>query len=93
MNLFWKEKHPPLDTNKAGSLGRINSLLINLKCSGEFSTYNDIIKDQQENGIVEKVDEKSRCQNSEYMPHKAVVREAAQRRKVRIVYDASEKVV
>ena len=30
-NLFWKEKHPPLDTNKSGSLGRLNSLLNNLK--------------------------------------------------------------
>ena len=30
-NLFWKEKHPPLDTNKSGSPGRLNSLLNNLK--------------------------------------------------------------
>ena len=30
-NLFWKEKHPPLDANKSGSLGRLNSLLNNLK--------------------------------------------------------------
>ena len=93
-NLFWKEKHPPLDTNKSVSLGRLNSLLNNLKRNDQFNTYNDIIRDQQENGIVEKVDEKSRCQNNEYyMPHKAVVRKAAQTTKVRIVYDASVKVV
>ena len=91
-NLFWKEKHPPLDTNKSGSLGRLNSLLNNLKRNDQFNTYNDIIRDQQENGIVEKVDEKSRCQNNEYyMLHKAVVRKAAQTTKVRIVYDASAK--
>ena len=89
-NLFWKEKHPPLDTNKSVSLGRLNSLLNNLKRNDQFNTYNDIIRDQQENGIVEKVDEKSRCQNNEYyMPHKAVVRETAQTTKVRIVYDTS----
>ena len=29
--LFWKEKHPPLDTSKFGSLGPLNSLLNNLK--------------------------------------------------------------
>ena len=73
-------------------LGRLNNFLNNLKRNDQFNTYNDIIRDQQENGIVEKVDEKSRCQNNKYhMLHKAVVREAAQTTKVRIVYDASAK--
>ena len=91
-NLFWKEKPPPVDKNKSESLGRLNSLLHNLKRNDQFNTYNDIIRDQQENGIVEKVDEKSQCQNNEYyMPHKAVVREAAKTTTVRIVYDASAK--
>ena len=91
-NLFWKEKHPPLDSNKSGSLGRLNSLLHNLKRNDQFNTYNDIIRDQQKNGIVEKVDEKSQCQNNKYyMPHKVAVREVAQTTKVRIVYDASAK--
>ena len=44
-NLFWKEKHPPLDTNKFGSLDRLNSLLNNLKRNGQFNAYNDIIRD------------------------------------------------
>ena len=56
-NLLWKEKNPPLDANKSGSLGRLNSLLHNLKRNDQFNTYNDIIRNQQENGIVEKVDE------------------------------------
>ena len=87
--IVWR---PPFDTNKSGSLGRLNSLLNNLKRNDQFNTYNDIIRDQEENGIVEKVDEKSHCRNNEYyMPHKAVVREAAQTTKVRIVYDASAK--
>ena len=91
-NLLWKEKHPQLDTNKSGSLGQLNSLLHNLKRNGQFNTYNDIIRDQQKNGIIEKVDEKSKCKSNEYyMPHKAVVRETVQTTKVRIVYDASAK--
>ena len=53
-DLFWKEKHPLLDANKSGSLGRLNSLLHNLKHKNEYNVYNNI-----ENGIVEKVDEKS----------------------------------
>ena len=91
-NLFWKEKHPALDTNNSGSLGQLNSLLNNLKRNDQFNTYNDIIRNQQQNGKVKEVDEKSQCQNNEYyMPHKAVVREAAQTTKVRIVNDASAK--
>ena len=35
-NLLWKEKHRPLDTNKSGSLGRLNSLLNNLKCNDQL---------------------------------------------------------
>ena len=91
-NLFWKEKHPPLHTNKFGSLGRLNSLLNILKRNDQFNTLTEIIRDQQENGIVEKVDGKSQYQNNEYyIPHKAVVTEAAETTKVRIVYDASAK--
>ena len=52
-----------------------------------------MIKDQQENGEVERVDEKFRCQCSEYYTlHKEVVRETAQTIKVHSVYDASIKV-
>ena len=72
-------------------MGRLNSLLHNLKHADQFSTCNDIIRDQQENGIVEKLDEKSQCQNNEYyMPHKAVVREAAQATKRHSVWCLSK---
>ena len=90
-NLFWKEKHPQLDANKSESLSRLNSFSYNLKRNDQFNTCNDI-RDQQKNGIVVKLDEKSQCQNNEYyMPHKAVVRETSQTTKARIVYDASAK--
>ena len=62
----------------SGSLGWLNSLLHNPKSNDQFNTYNGIIRDQQENEIVEKVDKKSQCQNNKYyMPHKTVVGEAA----------------
>ena len=51
-----------------------------------------IIRHQQENDIVEKVDEKSQCQNNAYyIPHRAVVTETAQTTKVCILYDVSVK--
>ena len=91
-NLIWKEKHPPLNNNKSGSLGRLNNLLRNLSRNNQLETYDDIIREQQKAGIVETVDRNTSCQNREfYMPHKAVIRESAQTTKVRIVYDASAK--
>ena len=91
-NLIWKEKHPPLNNNKSGSLGRLNNLLRNLSRNNQLETYDDIIREQQKAGIVETVDRNTSCQNREfYMPHKAVIRESAQTTKVRIVHDASAK--
>ena len=91
-NLIWKEKHPPLNNNKSGSLGRLNNLLRNLSRNNQLETYDDIIREQQKAGIVETVDRNTSCQNRRfYMPHKAVIRESAQTTKVRIVNDASAK--
>lgn len=49
-NFLWKQISQT-------SMGPINSLLRNLKLNNQFNTCNDIERDQ--NGIVEKVDEKS----------------------------------
>ena len=54
-NLIWKEKHPPLNNNKSGSLGRLNNLLRNLSRNNQLETYDDIIREQQKAGIVETV--------------------------------------
>ena len=54
-NLIWKEKHPPLNNNKSGRLGRLNNLLRNLSRINQLETYDDIIREQQKAGIVETV--------------------------------------
>ena len=91
-NLIWKEKHPPLNNNKSGSLGRLNNLLRNLSRNNQLETYDDIIREQQKAVIVETVDRNASCQNKEfYILHKAVIRELAQTTKVWIVYDSSAK--
>ena len=50
--------------------------------------YDEIIKEQIKEGIVEKVDTEAQDRDF-YLPHKAVIRESAETTKLRIVYDAS----
>ena len=96
-SLIWKENHPPLRNNEKSSLGRLNNLIRNLNRSKNLEAYDKIMQEQIAGGIVEKVTESGKCeetQNSEkifYMPHRAVIRESAESTKLRIVYDASAK--
>ena len=53
-NLIWKEKHPPLNDNKSGILGRLKNLLRNLSRNNRLETYDGIIREQEKAGIVEK---------------------------------------
>ena len=50
--LIWKEGNYKLENNKAGSLGRLNNLLKNLKQEPDKSKeYDDIIKSQLQEGL------------------------------------------
>ena len=54
--------------------------------------YGKVIQEQLEDGIVEKVSDITPQKGKEfYLPHKAIIREDAERTKLRIVYDASSK--
>ena len=54
--------------------------------------YDTIIKDQQEKGIIKRVDEKSKeGERKHYIPHHVVFTPAKDTTKVRIVHDASAK--
>lgn len=87
--LLWKGNHPPLASNKNGSLKRLDNLVKKLdRQPNMLENYDAIIKDQLSQGIVERVQEKPKG-NEFYIPHKAVVRETATSTKIRIVYDAS----
>ena len=87
-SLPWKPGHQPLLSNHDGSLCRLNSLLRKLKRSDMLPEYDAVIRDQIEQGIVEKAP--SEVTGKElYLPHRAVVRENAETTKTRIVYDAS----
>jgi hypothetical protein len=81
--LLWKPRHDePLPTNESNSLGRLNNLLKKLQRDPE------IIQNQLKEGIVGKVTD-DRVKNAYYIPHKPVIRKAAESTQIRIVYDAS----
>ena len=55
--LPWKGNHPVLPNNEGGSLRRLAHLLRKLERSGLMGKYDEVIKDQIEVGIVERVSE------------------------------------
>lgn len=83
--LLWKGNHPPLPNNKPGSLKRLVNLV---KKPGMLEKYNEIIRDQLAQGIVERAEGEPEGKEF-YISHKPVVRETAESTKTRIVYDAS----
>lgn len=86
--LPWKGDHPPLPSNKSGSLKRLGSLVQRLKKTGKLDDYDAIIQEQLQEGVIEEA-EMPASEREFYIPHKAVVRESAETTKMRIVYDAS----
>ena len=88
--LPWRGNHPELPTNKQGSLRRLTSLTKKLQRDELTAEYDAIIREQQQDGIVEAAPENATGMEF-YIPHKAVVKETAQTTKLRIVYDASAK--
>ena len=89
-NLIWKEGQSKLKNNKAGSLGRLKNLVRNLQQEPEkFKAYNNIIKAQIEDGILEIAPVATDANKELYFPHKPVFREGAETTKLRVVYDAS----
>ena len=86
--LPWKGNHPPLPNNKEGSMHRLNSLLRKLQRTNMLSQYDAVIREQLEEGVVERAPTEATGKEF-YLPHRAVVRENAETTKLRVVYDAS----
>ena len=60
-----------------------------LRSQGTIERYDQVIQDQIEAGIVERVSGSVTGNREFYIPHKPVVRESAETTKLRVVYDAS----
>ncbi|XP_044170793.1 uncharacterized protein LOC122954979 [Acropora millepora] len=88
--LPWKPNHPYLPSNKENSLRRLQKLNRKLEGEGLTKDYDDIIKDQLAEGIIEKAPPVSQS-NEFYIPHKSVIRKSAGTTEMRIVYDASSR--
>ena len=92
VRLPWKDTHPILPDNYETSLKHLKNLLNRLKEEPNvLLEYDAVIKEQIENGIVERVcePEPREVGRVHYLPHHAVIRRDKETTKLRIVYDAS----
>ena len=89
IGILWKADALELPDNKQGSLARLDRLVQRLNRQPElFDQYDEVMKDQEEKGIVEKAHHNPESK-AFYMPHMPIVRQAAESTKVIVVYDAS----
>ena len=87
-SLPWKGNCPALPNNRDGSMRRLNSLLRKLSRKNMLDDYDDVIREQLAEGVVERAPAEVSGREF-YLPHRAVVREGAETTKLRVVYDAS----
>ena len=72
--LLWKPNSDCLPSNKAGSLARLNKLIQRLEKKPElFQQYREIIKEQEDQGIIEKATQEPKGKKF-YLPHKPVMK-------------------
>ena len=86
--LPWEGNRSSLPSNKHGSLQRLLSLTRKLHREERIEQYNNIIREQRVQRIIEKADKPAQGVEF-YIPHKPVVQENAEPTKMCIVYDAS----
>ena len=94
VQLPWKHSHLVLPDNYKASLQRFQSLYNRLKQTPKIlEEYDNVIKDQLQKGIVERVNESEACEIGKvhYLPHHAVIRRDKETTRLRVVYDASSK--
>ena len=89
--LPWKEDIVQLPANKELAVARLYNTTRRLEKLQKLEEYEEVMKDQIKEGILEKVPEKPSGEIVHYVPHQAVIREQAESTKMRIVYDCSAK--
>ena len=95
VGLPWKEGIGNPDRNEHNAVNRLKSLTKKLqKDPAVMKEYHNIFKEQEQEGIIERVTKDQTDGNKErvhFLPHQAVIRKQAETTKVRIVFDASSK--
>ena len=87
----WKQNHPELPSNEAIAKKRTRNVIARLSKDPEMlKMYNNIIKDQEEKGFVEKIDNENQDSYGiiHYIPHHPVKKESSTT-PIRVVYDCS----
>ena len=92
VNVPWRVGHKLIPTNCSVILSTLKSQIYSLKSMPEvLESYNQIIKEQLKQGMIEEVSELETSAKTSYLPHQALIRQVAENTKLRIVYDASAK--
>ena len=76
---MWTEDKVPLKNDKSGSLGPLKRLLKRIELNPEtFKAYDQVIRDQLVNNVIEKVSENQSENPKEFfLPHRPVIRQNA----------------
>ena len=69
----------------------VTSVIKKLTREGNYERYDDIIREQLDQGIIERAPVGA-SGKEHYLPHKGVVKQSAETTRLRIVFDASAKV-
>ena len=89
MGLPWRGNHPSLSNNGVRTFRWLGNLVRKLRSQGTIEHYDQVIQDQIEAGIVERVSGPVTGSREFYIPHKPVVCESAETTKLHVVYYAS----
>ena len=94
VRLPWKDNHPTVPSDYELCVNRLRSLQRKLLKEPELvKEYDQIIEEQINHGIVERIPEEEQKEkeneNVHYLPHHAVIRRDRETTKLRIVYDGS----
>lgn len=88
----WKDDNPNLPVNRELAMGRLKSSASRMKNKPELiKSYDSIIQDQLDKGVIEKVNETCSDGPKHYLPHHAIINPLKPTTKLRIVYAASAK--
>ena len=87
--LPWKPDHCAVPTNQDLAMARLHSTTRKLEKLGKLEDYHQVMLEQVQDGILEKIPDKPTGGIVHYVPHQPVIREEAESTRLRIVYDCS----
>ncbi|XP_050505406.1 uncharacterized protein LOC126883782 [Diabrotica virgifera virgifera] len=87
--LPWLNKHPLISDNLVVARRRLDTTLNKLKNSNLFESYNLIFNEWLNEGVIEIVNNPEENNCVHYLPHRPVIKNTSETKKIRPVFDAS----